>query len=97
MSRTTALVPDPDEFPEFHKAKAYDIVLKAGEMLFIPIYWWHAIQNRQINIATVTFWGCDSWYRYPPPGMRLGFYYDFIREFPTLLKTVPKRIANRLK
>lgn len=97
MSRTTALVPDPDEFPEFHKAKAYDIVLKAGEMLFIPIYWWHAIQNRQINIATVTFWGCDSWYRYPPPGMRLGFYYDFIREFPTLLKTIPKRIANRLK
>ena len=96
MSRTTSLIPDPNEFPEFRKAKYYDVVLKAGEMLFIPIYWWHAIQNHAINIATVTFWGRDSWYRYPPPGMRLVFYYIFIQEFPALLKSIPERIQNRV-
>jgi hypothetical protein len=95
MSKTTSLTPDPNEFPEFYKAKHYEVVLKAGEMLFIPIFWWHAIQNNAINIATVTFWGRSSWHRYPPPGMRLDFYYVLIKELPDLLKTIPERIINK--
>lgn len=96
MSQTTSSAPDPNKFPEFYKATHCDVVLKAGEMLFIPIFWWHSVQNNVINMATVTFWGRDSWHRYPPPGMRLDFYYDFIKEFPVLLKTIPERIRNRL-
>ncbi len=97
MSKTTSLEPDRDEFPLYYKAKYIDIALKEGEMLFIPVYWWHSIRNFDLNIATVTFWGRDIWYRHPPPALWIDYLYQFIRGIPSLTKTLPKRISNQFK
>lgn len=45
-----------DTFPEFFsQAKFLEIILKEGEMLFIPKLWWHHVRTVENSIA-VNFW-----------------------------------------
>lgn len=51
---------DFDKFPNFSKAKYFDCVIEAGEILFIPVFWWHQVyslenSNNKLNIS-VNFW-----------------------------------------
>ena len=53
---------DIDKFPKFSKAKYIECVLEPGEMLFIPVYWWHQVYSfDKLNIA-VNFW-CEVKFR----------------------------------
>lgn len=36
--------PDLDTYPEFANARGYECELAAGEMLFIPRFWWHGVE-----------------------------------------------------
>ncbi|TAE58176.1 MAG: cupin-like domain-containing protein [Nostocales cyanobacterium] len=48
--------PDFDKFPKFKQAQSIECVLEAGEMLFMPPFWWHQVYSLdQLNIA-VNFW-----------------------------------------
>lgn len=81
MSRTTSPAPDPAEFPEFAKAKGIELVVNAGEMLFIPVWWWHAIQNEELNIAVPIFWYQSVRTRWlPPAGMRATYFLELARK-----------------
>ena len=97
MSKTTSLTPDMEKFPLYYKAEPIDLTLKQGEMLFIPIYWWHSIQNFGLNMATVTFWGRDIWYRKPPPALMVDYLYELVCESPSILKSIPERVINKLR
>lgn len=81
MSLTTSAAPDPARFPDFARARGIELVVKAGELLFIPIYWWHAIQNEEMNIAAVFFWYRSAKSRWlPPPGMRADYLLELDRK-----------------
>lgn len=102
MSKTTSLEPDPHTFPEFSKARFIDLELKAGESLFIPIYWWHAITNEAFNIAVVIFWGEKLFKRMPPRDLAMDYLYDLVKESPAhaagiyrKLKAIVTRRARR--
>ncbi|CAH1994873.1 unnamed protein product [Acanthoscelides obtectus] len=49
------LKPDLSRFPEFHKAKMYKCLLEPGEMLFIPVKWWHHVVAIDKSFS-VSFW-----------------------------------------
>nr|CAH7724028.1 unnamed protein product [Callosobruchus chinensis] len=49
------LKPDLDHFPDFHKAKMYKCLLEPGEMLFIPVKWWHHVSALEKSFS-VSFW-----------------------------------------
>ncbi len=83
MSKTTSLDPDPDTFPDFSEARFIDLELNAGESLFIPIYWWHAITNEAFNIAVVIFWGEKLFNRMPPRDLAMDYLYDLVKESPS--------------
>ncbi|KAL1508642.1 hypothetical protein AB1Y20_004738 [Prymnesium parvum] len=51
--------PDLARFPRFTEAQAFDVTLEPGELLFIPQYWWHHIQNLDDECVSVTFWFKD--------------------------------------
>ena len=93
MSLTTSPTPDPAQFPRFAKARAIELVINAGELLFIPIYWWHAIQNEELNVAVVFFWYRSARSRWlPPSGMRA----EYFREIDQKLRNKARRAVHSL-
>jgi len=93
VSRTQEKDPDPDRFPEFAKARFHEVEVHAGELLFIPIYWWHSIENVGLSISTVFFWTNGWRSRFlPPPGLRGPYVHEALR-MPLAL---PRRAANTL-
>jgi hypothetical protein len=93
MSLTTSPVPDPYQFPNFSRAKRIELVIGPGELLFIPIYWWHAIQNEELNVAVVFFWYRSTKSRWlPPPGMRAEYFAEIDRK---LLKRARRAVLGR--
>jgi ribosomal protein L16 Arg81 hydroxylase len=42
--------PDFDKFPLFERAEILDVVLQPGDVLFIPVGWWHHIRSLEISI-----------------------------------------------
>ncbi|MUH01873.1 cupin-like domain-containing protein [Scytonema sp. UIC 10036] len=56
LSQVNIDEPDFEKFPKFSKAKCIECVLEPGEMLFIPVLWWHQVYSFDtLNIA-VNFW-----------------------------------------
>lgn len=47
--------PDLDKFPRFAKAKAVEVTLAAGEMLYLPARWSHFVVNIETSLM-VNFW-----------------------------------------
>eukprot|EP01026_Neomeris_dumetosa_P015123 TRINITY_DN1570_c0_g2_i3.p1 TRINITY_DN1570_c0_g2~~TRINITY_DN1570_c0_g2_i3.p1 ORF type:complete len:372 (-),score=62.36 TRINITY_DN1570_c0_g2_i3:73-1188(-) len=46
---------DKDRFPLFANAQYVDVVLRPGQMLFIPQKWWHYVQSLSVSFS-VSFW-----------------------------------------
>lgn len=42
---------DFKKYPNFNKSKFIEIILHPGQILYIPPYWWHAVENISTNIA----------------------------------------------
>ncbi len=82
-------VHDEAAFPDFAQARYIECRVRPGDVLFIPIYWWHSIQNvDEISLTAVYFWRevwRDSWRRLAPPylpptSMRLDYVVDTVKE-----------------
>lgn len=50
-SDVDAAQPDFDNHPLFKNATVYDFVVNAGEILFIPIGWWHHLESLEVSIS----------------------------------------------
>jgi Cupin-like domain len=56
VTRVDIDAPELDRFPEFRRARHLEFFLEAGEMLYIPSYWWHGIYSPGISLAlTMTY------------------------------------------
>lgn len=49
--------PNLDRFPDFVKARPWECVLEAGEILFIPLCWWHQVYALDAAISVNFWWG----------------------------------------
>lgn len=47
--------PDYERFPRLADAVCHEVVLEAGEMLFIPKFWWHAVDHDAELTLSVNF------------------------------------------
>jgi hypothetical protein len=45
---------DYDKFPLFRSARVFDVTLEPGQMLFVPIGWWHHVTALEVSM-TMTF------------------------------------------
>ncbi len=79
---------DRQQFPAFGDAEYVEYEVNAGQVLFIPIYWWHSIQNLEdISLTSVYFWNQswkNTWREFvpkqvPPAGMRLDYVRTLIK------------------
>ena len=51
--------PDVRRFPGFAHARPLEAVLEPGELLYIPQYWWHHIENLTDGCVSLNFWFKD--------------------------------------
>lgn len=47
---------DHARFPLASKARLIKVTLRAGDMLFLPIYWWHAVVGGDDITISINFW-----------------------------------------
>ncbi len=82
-------VHDEAAYPDFAQAEYLECRVRPGDVLFIPIYWWHSIQNvDEISLTAVYFWRetwRDGWRRLAPPylppkAMRLDYAVNTVKE-----------------
>mmetsp|Transcript_1583 Transcript_1583/g.3499 ORF Transcript_1583/g.3499 Transcript_1583/m.3499 type:complete len:121 (+) Transcript_1583:2-364(+) len=52
--------PDLEEFPGFENARANEVVLQAGDSLFLPSLWFHYIVSMSMNVQCNTRSGLDE-------------------------------------
>jgi hypothetical protein len=63
---------DPDldfaRFPRLAEARVHEVVLEPGEILFMPLAWWHQVRSLDFSV-TATFtnfhWSNDAYATYP--------------------------------
>jgi len=63
--------PDLESFPDFHKAVTNEVVLQAGDVLYLPTNWFHYIISLDLNFQCNTRSGLSS--DYMPPIHSCGF------------------------
>ena len=79
---------DAETFPEFADAEYVEYEVRAGQTLFIPIWWWHSIQNLdEVSLTAVYFWD-QNWHntwrdffpkQLPPRAMRRDYVTSVVR------------------
>ncbi|WP_186308513.1 cupin-like domain-containing protein, partial [Paraburkholderia sp. BCC1885] len=57
--------PDLAAYPDYARAEAMRFTIHAGELLFMPVFWWHHVRAPGVSVS-VNFW----WY--PTLGQILG-------------------------
>lgn len=63
--------PDLERFPKFTRARPMTFTLEPGEILFIPVHWWHVTGVEGFQISMTCFWKAKmSCYTFPAPGLQ---------------------------
>ena len=55
LSHVDALQPDLVRYPGFAEASPVRFTINAGELLFLPAFWWHHVQAADVAVS-VNFW-----------------------------------------
>jgi hypothetical protein len=50
-----AYAPDVERYPRFSAAVPLTFEVKAGDLLFLPAYWWHQVRSVDVSVS-VNFW-----------------------------------------
>jgi len=85
---------DRQEFPLLEGAESVETTLNPGEMVDIPLHWWHTALGLGPNISGAFHWGAPfSHWHFPQPGLRCLFRAPF-KKFPWMRKLVPEGLRN---
>ncbi|MGH0117297.1 UNVERIFIED_CONTAM: hypothetical protein FKN15_013820 [Acipenser sinensis] len=62
--------PDYEKFPNFKHVVGYETVVGPGDVLYIPMYWWHHIESLLNGGITITV---NFWYKGAPTPKRIEY------------------------
>jgi hypothetical protein len=66
ISRVDPDDPRPGQFPRFPAAEAVELILEAGEVLYLPAFWWHQVYSREALNLSLNF----VWFASPARNLR---------------------------
>jgi hypothetical protein len=55
--------PDPTRFPRFRREAGQPLVLEAGDVLYLPSFWWHQVYSQGATNLSLNFVWLVSWLR----------------------------------
>jgi [protein]-arginine 3-hydroxylase / protease len=58
--------PDPNRHPRFARATPLEVIVRPGEMLFIPATWWHYLRALEPSISINFWWNTPGTILGPP-------------------------------
>ncbi len=70
--------PDTEDYPDFDKTSPVEIILEPGDMLYIPIFWWHVTFGPDTNLSVAYFWMASFRARY---FSRIGLRSNYLNRF----------------
>ena len=76
------------KYPKFTKAKGIEIIIHSGEMLFLPICWWHQVYSIDLTVS-INIWWRPLFKQYMVPGalhMLLHSWYHATKNFLSKVK-----------
>lgn len=56
-SCTNGVMFDAQKFPLFSSVTGYNTLLRSGDCLYIPAFFWHQVNSTQMTISLNIFWG----------------------------------------
>ncbi|WP_094672370.1 cupin-like domain-containing protein [Hydrocoleum sp. CS-953] len=63
--------PDYYRYPLFKKVKIIEVILEPGEMIFIPIGWWHQVKSLNVSISlSLMNFIFPNYYKYQNPSIQ---------------------------
>jgi hypothetical protein len=81
-----------ENFPRFQDAEPLTFRLEAGEILFIPVHWWHVTKCPGFQLNVTCFWTASlKQYTYPEPAFQV-----FAREAVWQSKQGWQRLKQKL-
>lgn len=79
MSQVDPEEPDLEAFPRFGRTTAVEIVVEAGELMYVPPFWWHQVRSEaELNVSI-------SWAWFSNPLKIARYAHEFGRVFFHLL------------
>jgi len=73
-SRVDMSAPDRRQFPRFEKVKLFEATLSPGEMLFLPVHWWHEVHGVGLNVSVNFWWEASTRNLWRHPTYMLSIY-----------------------
>lgn len=73
FSRVNGMDPDLERYSRFAEAKPLDFRLEPGEILFIPVHWWHLtnVEGYQVSVTQIWRASVRQW-TFPRPGLQMA-------------------------
>ena len=72
FSRVDDRAPDHRRFPRFRHAHPLTVTVQPGEMLFIPVHWWHSVSGSDYSVSVTLFWSSQRRrYHFPSPALQV--------------------------
>ena len=71
---------DLERFPKYAECRGLRATLRAGDVLYLPAYWWHALVHTGAHNVSLTRWWTEPPSRHPPlPPLPLRIHLNFLR------------------
>jgi Cupin-like domain len=84
--------PDDDKYPLFKDVRVIETVLEPGEVIFVPVGWWHQVKGLDITIAlSFTNFIFDNEYKYQNPNIKYSINQNSTY---SQNKTIPIKTVN---
>jgi hypothetical protein len=95
MARRDRSEIDFEKFPKLQQAEGLEFTVHPGEILFIPVHWWHLTTVDSFQLSMTYFWISErARFHYPSPGFQVRAR-EAMRFSGTTLRNLGRRLTGR--
>lgn len=92
----TSTTPDLQRFPEFERVALYDFVMQPGDVLFVPVFWWHELHAlSQPTVSVSQWWDTRAYEDVLETVMKLTQVAEEYHELPEHWRAFIRRLYGR--
>jgi jumonji domain-containing protein 7 len=79
VSSVDVEAPDLERYPLYARARPITFTVRAGELLFLPAFWWHHVTSTSVSISVNQWWSPELTQAAGPNAERL-LRFEYVRD-----------------